>query len=181
MAEIPDQEKFDPANTALLVIDVQQGIFSRPAPVHNERELLSNINALIERFSQSGAPVYFFQHSNKKNLILGSEAWKFHPDLKISDRDFIIPKTHGNAFIETNLKEELESSGIRNIVVTGLVTNGCVRATSIAGHDLGYRVVLVEDGHSSYIKGAAKLIRDWNRKLSADYVDLLATSEITFV
>ena len=41
-------------------------------------------------------------------------------------------------------------------------------------------VILVEDVHSSYIKGAAKLIREWNRKLSADYVDLLATSEITF-
>ena len=180
MAEFPDQVKLDPTSTALLVIDVQQGIFSRPTPVHNERELLSNINALIQRTSQSGALVYFFQHSNRKTLIQGSEDWKFHPKLKISAQDFIIPKTHGNAFKETNLEGELESHGIRNIVVTGLVTNGCVRATSIAGYNLGYRVILVEDGHSSFIKGAAKLIRDWNRKLSADYVDLLATSEIKF-
>ena len=120
-----------------------------------------------------------FQHSNH-NLAPGSGDWEFHPDLLTNKADIVIPKTHGNAFHETNLKEKLESHGIRNLVITGLVTNGCVRATSIAGHELGYRVILVEDGHSSYIKGAAKLIRDWNHKLSEEIVDLYPTSEISF-
>jgi nicotinamidase-related amidase len=67
MAGTPDQLKLDPSVTALLVIDVQQGICSRSTPVQNEQESLININALIERFSQSGAPVYLFQHSNHKS------------------------------------------------------------------------------------------------------------------
>ncbi|MBK5109670.1 MAG: cysteine hydrolase, partial [Anaerolineales bacterium] len=66
----------------------------------------------------------------------------------------MIHKTHGNAFQDTGLKDELDVRGIKNIVITGLVTNGCVRATCIGGHNLGYRVVLVEDGHSTYIKTA---------------------------
>jgi nicotinamidase-related amidase len=124
--------------------------------------------------------VYFIQHSNKKTLLEGSDNWKFQPGLNVAKDDFVIPKIHGNAFKDTILKQEVDSHGIRNIVITGLVTNGCVRATSIAGYELGYRVILVEDGHSSYIKGASTLIQDWNRKLGQDYVDLYPASEISF-
>ncbi len=173
-----DQTRLNPAETALLVIDVQKGIFSRPTPVYGEEELLNNINSLIELFSRSDAKTYFIQHSNQKFLQYGSVNWEFHPALQISENDLIIHKTHGNAFEDTILQEELDSRGIRTIVITGLVTNGCVRATSIAGNELGYRVILVEDGHSSYIRGAEKLIREWNRKLSADTVDLCSASEI---
>jgi nicotinamidase-related amidase len=75
-------------------------------------------------------------------LIVGSEDWKFHLDLKVNDRNLIIPKKHGNAFKDTNLDKDLEFHEIQNIVITGLVTDGCVRATTIAGHDLGFRVIL---------------------------------------
>jgi len=94
--------------------------------------------------------------------------------------DTVIHKTHGNAFNNTILKDELDLHGIRNIVITGLVTNGCVRWTCISGHELGFRVILVKDGHSSYIKGAAKLICDWNSKLCEHIVDLYPASEIKF-
>ena len=171
--------EFDSTETALLVIDVQQGIFTRPTPVYKENNLIKNINMLIKRFARAGAPVFLIQHSNQKTLISGSRNWEFHPDLITNTAEAVIPKTHGNAFQDTRLREELDSRGINNIVITGLVTNGCVQATSIAGHELGYQVVLVEDGHSSYIKGAARLIRDWNRKLSTEYVDLHPTSIIT--
>lgn len=171
--------KINPTDTALLIIDVQRGLFSKPTPVYNAEILLGNINILKERFTQAGAAVFIIQHSNQKMLLEGSSNWQFHPELSISNRDIIIPKTHGNAFKDTSLKEELDSRGIRNIVITGLVTNGCVKATVIGGHELGYRVVLVADGHSSYIKGAEKLIRDWNRKLSKHYVDLYPSSEIS--
>ena len=111
--------------------------------------------------------------------MAGSDNWLFHPELDITENDIIIQKTHGNAFEGTNLKVELDAKGIRNIVITGLVTNGCVKATCIGGNELGYRVILVEDGHSSYAKGAAKLIRDWNRELSEEFVDLYPISAIS--
>jgi nicotinamidase-related amidase len=168
-----------PSETALVVIDVQRGIFSRPTPVFNADILLLNINSLKKQFADAGAAVFFIQHSNQKLLVAGSDNWLFHPELEISEYDIIIQKTHGNAFEGTNLKGELDAKGIRNIVITGLVTNGCVKATCIGGDELGYRVILVEDGHSSYVKGAAKLIRDWNRKLSEEFVDLYPISAIS--
>ena len=51
------------------------------------------------------------------------------------------------------------------MIVTGLVTHGCVKATCLGALELGYAVVLAEDGHSSYSKDAARLVEEWNRKL----------------
>jgi hypothetical protein len=46
--------QFDPSVTAVLAIDVQQGIFLRFAPVYNSDVLLNNINTLIDRFALAG-------------------------------------------------------------------------------------------------------------------------------
>ena len=168
----------DPTTTALLVIDVQNGLFSKPTPIYKAQQLLENINSLRDQFIQNGAAVFFIQHSNLKLLVKESENWQLHPQLQIGEADTIIHKTHGDAFVETNLKEELDSRGIKTIVVTGLVTNGCVRATSIGGHDLGYRVVLVQDGHSTYIKTAAKLIKEWNQTLGQEIAEVVPAAHI---
>jgi len=169
----------DPSNTALLVIDVQNGLFSRPTPIYKAEELLENINSLSNQFAQTGGPVFFIQHSNQKLLQRDSENWQFHPDLDVRENDMVVHKTHGNAFEGTVLKDGLDARGIKNIVVTGLVINGCVKATSIGGHDLGYRVVLVEDGHSTYINTAARLIKEWNRTLGQEIADVHPAAEIT--
>ena len=66
------------------------------------------------------------------------------------------------------------------MVITGLVTHGCVKATCIGAKRQGYEVVLVKDGHSSFSKQAAKLRAEWNEKLSEGTVELGATEEIAF-
>ena len=169
----------DPGTTALLVIDVQIGLFSKATPVFQEQALLENINALKDLFVREGAAVIFIQHSNQKLLVKDSENWQFHPQLHVDQTDCIIHKTQGNAFEGTGLKAALDARGIRTLVVTGLVTNGCVRATTIGGHDLGYRVILVEDGHSTYIKTAAKLIREWNHTLGQEIAEVQPTAAIS--
>ncbi|OAL50034.1 Isochorismatase hydrolase [Pyrenochaeta sp. DS3sAY3a] len=58
----------------------------------------------------------------------------------------------------TTLDKELGLHGVETLVVTGLITNACVRGTSIDGIKLGYEVVLIEDATetlSDEIKAAA--------------------------
>ncbi|KAF2639388.1 Isochorismatase hydrolase [Massarina eburnea CBS 473.64] len=45
----------------------------------------------------------------------------------------------------TTLNSELTIHGVETIIVTGLITNACVRGTSIDGIKLGYEVILIED------------------------------------
>ena len=109
----------DPESSALLVIDVQNGLFSKPTPIYKEQELLENINSLREKFIQHGGAVYFIQHSNQKLLVKDSEAWQFHPQLRVGEQDPVIHKTQGNAFEGTELKDELDAHGIKNLMITG--------------------------------------------------------------
>ena len=62
----------------------------------------------------------------------------------------------------------------------GLVTHGCVRATCVDASQRGYQVTLVSDGHSNFHKQAAKVIEEWNQKLSDGVAQLKPTQEIDF-
>jgi nicotinamidase-related amidase len=165
---------------ALLVIDVQRGLFEKSTPVHNAEQLIDNVNTLINGARHAGAPVIFMQHANEGTLAEGSEAWRLHPRIQPLLTEPIILKRHGNAFEETVLQQELDARRIGTLVIAGLVTHGCVRATCLGAMALGYKVILVSDGHSSWSKKAAKLIEEWNEKLSQLGARLKATGETDF-
>ena len=165
---------------ALLIIDVQQGLFERPTPIYKADALLKNIGTLVDCAHRAGAPVFYVQHSDKRFLVKGSDDWQLHPDLHPLDTDRIIHKQHGSAFKDTDLGQALKSRNVKSLVVAGLVTHGCVRATCLDAKRLGYRVILAQDGHSNFSQQAAKLIEEWNQKLNAKMIELKSTREIKF-
>ena len=166
--------------SALLVIDVQKGLFEKSTPIYQAHQLLLNINSLISKARRKGTPVFFIQHSSEKNLEMGSDGWKLHPDIQPADGETVIHKVHPNAFEETNLREELKERGINTLVVTGLVTHGCVKATCLGALEEGFRVRLVSDGHSSYSKDAPQLIEKWNTELNRKGAELFETINVSF-
>jgi len=147
-------------NAALLIIDVQKGLFNKKTKVYREKELMENINSLIDLFHHRGLPVYFIRHTNKNMLVENSDDWQIHPDLHIQEDDVVINKEQSSAFKENTLKNELNKSGIKSIVVTGLVTHGCVKAACQDAKKLGYEVTLAADGHSSFNQNAKSLITE---------------------
>jgi nicotinamidase-related amidase len=165
---------------ALLVIDVQKGLFGKSTPIYHAEQLLDNICSLIDRAHCSTVPVFFIQHSTKNNLIEGSDDWLLHPRLIPEAADPVIQKHHGSAFECTSLGRELEGRDIGTIIVTGLVTHGCVKATCLDAHRIGYRVILARDGHSNFHKQAEQVIAEWNEKLGDGIVELKSTGEIDF-
>jgi nicotinamidase-related amidase len=167
-------------NTALLVIDVQQGLFKKSTPIYHAKELLENINLLIDRAHDEGVPVFYIQHSDNKALVKGSPDWQLNTRLQPQRIDTIIHKQHGNAFDDTNLDMLLKLKHINTLVIMGLITHGCVKATCLGARQLGYDVILVKDGHSSFSKDAPRLIEKWNQRLSAQACELQAALEIEF-
>jgi nicotinamidase-related amidase len=168
-------------NTALLVIDVQRGLFEKPTPLYRAQETLDNINSLVRRAHAAHVPVVYIQHSTDRNLVEGTDEWKLHPAMQPEPRDIMIRKHHGNAFEDTPLREKLEALHVGRVVITGLVSNGCVNATCIGAHALGYETILVKDAHSTYHENAAAVVEEYNAKLSGDgIVQLQATNEVVF-
>ena len=167
-------------NAALLVIDVQQGMFEKSTRVYQADQLIRNISTLVQAAQQAGVLVIYIQHSGERDLIRGSHEWRFHPDLLKLGPDITVHKQYGNAFQETGLDEILKARGVDTLVVTGMVTHGCVKATTLGGLAAGYQVILVSDAHSSYSQKAGELIIEWNAKLEKQGAVLKCTAEVHF-
>lgn len=104
--------RIHPKKTAMLVIDVQRALFTRPNPVYQDYKLIEAINALADRSHLYGVTVVYIQHSNKSILQQGTDGWKLHPGLKPQSRDLSILKDKGNSFEGTTLQGDMEARGI---------------------------------------------------------------------
>ena len=166
------------SKTALLIIDVQRALFTRPTPVFEDRRMIRIINGLVERAHLHNLPVIYIQHSNQSILKEGTDGWKLHPSIKPIAGDLSVQKKHGNAFQDTTLQSIMESRGLENLIITGMVTQGCVRATSLGGLELGYKVFLVKGGHSNYNKDAPKVIETHEEELEKAGVKLVNVDEV---
>ena len=89
--------------TALLVIDVQQGLFRKSTPIFRAEPLLDTITTLVERAHAAGVLVVYIQHASDKVLPFGSADWQLHPRLHPGEGDLVVHKQHGNAFEDTPL------------------------------------------------------------------------------
>lgn len=132
--------------TALLVIDLQQGVIEG-AP--QREEVLERVNALVERARGSGTAIVWVQHS-ADDLPQGSAPWEFAEELTPRiDTEPLVHKRHGDAFEATDLEEHLSDLGVGRVVVMGAQSDACIRSTIHGAFVRGYDVVLVEDAHTT--------------------------------
>lgn len=170
----------NPGKTALLVIDVQRSLFTRPNPVFNAYKVVETINALVARAHLFGVRLVYVQHENDSILIRDSDGWQLHPELRPKTTDLSIFKKKANAFFGTTLQSDLEARGVRHLLITGLVTHGGVMATSLAGVELGYDVFLVQGAHSNYSTDAEGLIEKKEGEMQEAGVHLVTPGQIDF-
>jgi len=137
---------------ALLVIDIQNGL-TKKRPLHEFYTFIEAVNSSIKAYREAENLIVFIQHNNKQLKEL-TDDWKIDDRIDKQDSDLIIQKNHGNAFLETNLKTVLSEMKIKEIVVCGLVSHGCVRATCLAGLKLGFQTALLKDGHTNWNNNA---------------------------
>lgn len=165
-------------NTALVVIDVQIGLFQRQKPIFKKQELLKNINDLENYFRSINIPIIYIQHKNNSTLVEGSDEWQLHPRLQKNESDLLIHKCYPNTFKETNFREELTTRDINQLVIVGTLTDNCVSATCIGAKKLGYQVILVTDAHSTFSDPAPIIIAEWHDRLRSQDVVLKTTSDL---
>jgi nicotinamidase-related amidase len=137
-------------NTAVLVIDVQQGLCEGEGVAFDCAGTISRINSVAERARIARVPVIFIQHeSNGGYLEHGSDAWQLARGLKVADGDLKVRKTTPDSFLRTNLEETLRRLKIEKLVVCGMHSEFCVDTTTRKALALGFPVMLVSDAHTS--------------------------------
>lgn len=139
--------------SAVLVIDVQRGLFDvDPKPF--ERDLvLDRINSIIAKAHASDTQVVFIQHENPSGFLeYETENWRLQASLHIRNNDLKLRKTTPDAFLQTRLEEHLRAADVRNLVICGYASEFCVDSTTRRAAALGYSVQLVADAHTTHDK-----------------------------
>jgi nicotinamidase-related amidase len=137
---------------ALLVIDVQRGLFDPDPRPFEADAVIARINALTARARAADVPVVFVQHEEtyEGGLVVGSDAWQLQGDLQVESRDAIVRKATPDAFLRTELEELLGSWNVRHLVICGYASECCVDSTVRRAAALGYGVTLASDAHTTH-------------------------------
>lgn len=135
----------DRPNTALLVVDVQNGVV---ADAYQRDQVIANIAALVDRARTEEIPIVWVQHADEE-LLQGSEAWQYVPELQPATTEPLVHKRYGDAFEATDLESQLAQRGVGRVVITGAQTDMCIRATLHGSFTRGYDTVLVSDAHTT--------------------------------
>lgn len=131
--------------TALLVIDVQKGVVSG---AHERDAVVANIGDLVAKARNESVPVVWIQHSDA-GLGKGTDEWQFVPELVPDAAEYVVHKSYGDSFEETDLEDVLQAAGVGRLVVTGAQTDACIRSTIHGAFTRGYDVTLVADAHTT--------------------------------
>jgi len=144
----------DPKHTALLVIDMQNYFHRIVQPI------LENILKVIQSCRQKNIPIIFTQHGHTdptsdggvlgewwgQLIIGGTKDWEFLPGIKIESKDTVLPKKRYSAFFETDLDATLRSMEIKDLIISGVMTNLCCETTAREAFMRDYRVFFLIDG-----------------------------------
>jgi nicotinamidase-related amidase len=132
-------------NTALLVVDVQNGVV---AEAHERDAVVANVGSLVEKARRERVPVVWIQHSDDQ-LARGSDGWRIVPELTPGDAEPLVEKSSGDSFEDTTLETVLSGLGVGRLVVVGAETDACVRSTLHGAFVRGYDATLVNDAHTT--------------------------------
>ncbi|MEU6148862.1 isochorismatase family protein [Actinosynnema sp. NPDC047251] len=132
-------------NTALIVIDVQNGVVGK---AHERDAVVGNIGSLVAKARQEDVPVVWVQHSSEE-LPKGTDQWQIVPELVPDAAEPLVAKEYGDSFEETTLEEVLAGLAVGRLVVVGAQTDACVRSTLHGAFVRGYDATLVTDAHTT--------------------------------
>jgi nicotinamidase-related amidase len=142
---------------ALLLIDIQKGFDNVEywGGQRNNPQAEENAAELLMRWRNCNAPVFHIQHcsSNPLSLLHISNAGNEFKDLvKPFGNEPVIKKNVNSAFIGTDLKERLDRSNIRTLVIVGLTTDHCVSTTTRMAGNFGFDTFVVSDATATFNK-----------------------------
>lgn len=135
----------DRPNTALLVIDVQNGVVGN---AYNRDEVVTNVARLVEKARAADVDVVWIQHSSDQ-LQRDTEDWNYVAELDPRDSEALVHKTYPDSFEDTDLETVLAERGVGRLVVAGAQTDECVRSTLHGAIVRGYDATLVADAHTT--------------------------------
>lgn len=157
---------------ALLIIDVQRGLFDHEPRPYEADVVVDRINVLADRARHAGTPVVFVQHETENDeLAFGSDKWQLEQRLVLEDGDTILRKTTPDSFLRTELGSLLAKWRTELLVICGYASEFCVDTTSRRAAALGYPVIIAADAHTTHDKAHASALQiRWHHNITLENI-----------
>lgn len=192
----------DPARTAHVSIDLQNGFMETGAPVEvpAAREIIPNVNAISSAVRSAGATNVFvrfttpadsldswssfyarlpeaMRQSHRAAFAAGAHYWQLWPELDVRAADLKVNKSRFAAFIPgtCDLHELLQARRIDTLIVTGTLTNFCCESTARDAMQLNYKVIFVSDANAALSDAEHNATLN---NMCAIFADVMSTSEV---
>jgi len=147
---------------AIIVIDMVEAYLQPGSPLYAGIEAAVDSAArLVSVARQCGVPVFFTNVEYQPGGADGGVFFRKVPALKVFEKgsplgafpahlspidgDFVITKRYASAFFSTHLAATLTSLGVDTLLITGVSTSGCVRATTLDACQSGFLPFVVRD------------------------------------
>ena len=165
---------------ALVVIDMQRGMFRTDGRAEQLINLVPKINGLVRQFIKFQSPVFVVHTGHKPDRSTWSRLMLKYdhacmisntPDVEAVDGlelppvAHVISKTENSAFIRTGFENCLRKLNVEKVFLTGVFIDGCVGLTAADAEQRGFEVVLVKDAIGHIFLPHRSVILDWLRSM----------------
>ncbi|HMS19132.1 N-carbamoylsarcosine amidohydrolase [uncultured Sphingorhabdus sp.] len=147
---------------ALLIVDFVMAYLDKESPLYaGAEDALASNERLLEAARAAGVPVIFtnvvYEPGGSdgglfykkipalKAFDKGSPLGDFPPTLRPEEGELVISKQYASAFFGTNLAAALLDKHVDTLLITGMSTSGCVRATALDALQHGFAPFVVRD------------------------------------
>jgi nicotinamidase-related amidase len=135
----------DRPNTALLVIDVQNGVVGE---AYDRDNVVANISTAVDKARAADVDVVWVAHSSPE-MQRDSDGWQYVPELVRRDSEALVHKIYPDSFEDTDLESVLAERGIGRLFLSGAQTDECIRSTLHGAIARGYDATLIGDAHTT--------------------------------
>jgi len=194
-------DSVDPARTAHVVVDLQNGFMEPGAPVEvpMAREIVPNVNAISKAVREAGARNIFVRfttpaaaldqwssfysrfspqsrQAHQEAFAPGAHYWKLWPELDVRDDEAKVDKGRFAAFIPgtCDLHEMLQQRHIDTLIISGTLTNCCCESTARDAMQLNYKVIFVSDANATFTDAEHNATLN---NMCALFADVMSTQE----
>jgi ureidoacrylate peracid hydrolase len=193
----------DPARTAHLIVDLQNGFMEQGATVEipEAREIVSNVNRISAAVRAAGGTNVFIRYLIDDSTITNWSSWftdfatparreameatfrkgchgfELWPGLEVAAADLIADKTRFGAFVpgSSDLHEMLMARGIDTLIITGTATNVCCESTARDAMQMNYKVIFIADGNATNTDAEHNATLN---NMAALFADVMTTQEL---
>jgi maleamate amidohydrolase len=147
---------------ALILVDLVEAYFNKDSPLYaGVEDALSSALRIRDAARSAGIPIYYTRVVYKKGGSDGGVFYRKVPILEVFDigsplgawasgiepaeGEVVITKQYPSAFFGSGLAEKLNERGIDTLIITGVTTSGCIRATCVDAISYGFIPIVVAD------------------------------------